>query len=139
VLLRVSFNEVSRETTLQRICMPKLQDVLDKVLPAFGVVVTGDFLREPGVSAFFDVLKYREFHSGKNAATVREEIKSCASYTIWCSIADDQLSFGPTLTIQGDGEPGKITIPWHQITAIVQLHEPYKVPPMGFARSVTKG
>jgi len=115
--------------------MAQLQDVLDKMLPALGVVVNGDFLREPGVFTFFDILKYREYPTGKDAATVMEEIKSCASYTIWCSIADDQLPFGPTLTIRGEGEPGKITIPWHQIIAIVQLHEPIKLTPMGFGKA----
>jgi hypothetical protein len=113
--------------------MTKVEDVLDKLLPALGVIVNGDFLREPAVLAFFDVLKYRHFPSGKDAAATTEEMKSAASYTIWCSIADDQLPFGPTLTIRGEGEPGKITIPWHQIIAIVQLQEPFKVPrPVGF-------
>jgi len=116
--------------------MSKIQDVLDKVLPALGVVVNGDYLREPGVAAFFDVLKYRHVPSDKDAATVAEEMKSSTSYTIWCSIADDQLPFGPTLTIRGVGEPGKITIPWHQIIAIVQLHEPIKMTPMGFSSSI---
>jgi len=117
--------------------MSKVQDVLDKVLPALGVLVNGDFLREPGVLAFLDVLKYREFPSGRDTATVMDEIKSCTSYTIWCSIADDQLPFGPTLIIRGECEPGKITIPWHHIIAIIQLHEPIKVNPMGFSASTT--
>ena len=112
--------------------MPKVQDLIDKVLPALGVVVSGDFLREPTVFAFFDVLQYRELTSGKDHATVMEEIKSCTNYTIWCSIANDQLPLGPTLTIRGEGEPGKITIPWHHIITIVQLNEPINLTPMGF-------
>jgi len=112
--------------------MSKVQDLIDKVLPALGVVVNGDFLREPAVFAFFDVLQYREFSPGKDHATVMQEMKSCMNYTIWCSIADDQLPFGPTLTIRGEGEPGKITIPWHHIITIVQLKEPFKVTPIGF-------
>jgi hypothetical protein len=112
--------------------MSKVQDVLDRVLPAHGVIVSGEFLREPGVLAFFAVLKYRDFPSGKDAETVLEEMKDCTSYTIWCSIDDDQLPFGPTLTIRGDSEPGKITVPWQHITAIVPLHEPFKVTPIGF-------
>jgi hypothetical protein len=104
--------------------MSKLRDVLDKVLPALGVMVSGDFLREPGVSAFFHTMKYREFAPPKDTAAVMEEMKSCTSYTIWCSLADDQFPFGPTLTVRGQGdETGKITIPWSQIIAIVQLHE----------------
>jgi len=112
--------------------MKKVQDALDKMLPALGVVVAGDFLREPGVFAFFDVLKYRHPASGKDSATALDEMKSGTSYTIWCSIADDQLPFGPTLIIRGEGVPGRITVPWHHIIAIVQLHEPFKVTPMGF-------
>ncbi len=113
--------------------MSRLQDTLDKARPALGVVVSGEFLREPGVFAFFDVLKYRDVASGKNTPTVLEEMKSCTTYTIWWSIADDQLPFGPTLTIRGDGEPGKITIPWHFIVAIIQLHEPTKATLIGFS------
>ena len=92
--------------------MSRVQDVLDKALPALAVIVTGDYLREPGVLAFFWTLKYSDVPSGKDTATVIEEIRSCTSYTIWCKIADDQLPFGPTLTVHGEGEPGKITIPW---------------------------
>jgi hypothetical protein len=113
--------------------MSKVQDVLDEVLPALGVIISGEFLHEPGVLAFFAVVKYRDVPSGKDADTVLEEIKCCTSYTIWCSIADDQLPFGPTLTIRGEGKPGKLTVPWQHITAIIQLHEQFKVTPIGFA------
>jgi hypothetical protein len=113
--------------------MSQVQAILDEVLPALGVILGGEFLREPGVLAFFAVMKYQDAPSGKDADTVLEEIKCCTSYTIWCSIADDQLPFGPTLTIRGEGRHGKITVPWQHITAIVQLHERFKVTPMGFA------
>jgi len=113
--------------------MSNIQDVMDKMLPALGVVLSGEFLRGPSVVAFFSVLRYREFRSGKDAETVLEEMRGCISYPIWCSIDDDQLPFGPTLTVRGEGQPGKITVPWQQIVAIVQLHEPFKVTPMGFA------
>jgi len=113
--------------------MSNFQDALDKTLPALGVIVSGEFVREPGVLAFFDVLKYREFPSGKDAATVLDEMKGCTNYTIWCTIADDQLPFGPTLTIRGEGQPGRITVPWHHIIAIVQLHERFKLTTIGFA------
>src|SRR5579862_2292059 len=99
--------------------MPKIQDVLDKTLPALGVIINGDYLREPGVFIFFEVVKYRHYPSGKDTSTILEEIKTCATYPIWCSIADDSLPFGPTLLVQGEGQPGKITIPWQYIIAIV--------------------
>jgi hypothetical protein len=85
--------------------MSKVQNVLDKLLPALGVLVNGDYLREPGVLAFFWTLKYSDVPSGKDTATVIEEMRSCTSYTIWCKIADDQLPFGPTLTVQGEDIP----------------------------------
>ena len=117
--------------------MSKVQDVIDKLLPAVGVIVSGEFLREPGVLAFFDVLKYWDVPANKETEKVSEEMKTCRSYTIWCSIADDQLPFGPTLKIQGEGQPGKITIPWRHVMAIIQLHEPIRVPRLGFKNPAT--
>ncbi len=109
------------------------QKFLDRVLPALGVVIHGDFLRLPAVLSLLELLKYRETIPAKDTKTVINEILSCKEYVIWCSIADDQLPFGPTLTIRGEGEPGKLTVPWHQIVAIVQLREPFKVTPIGFS------
>ena len=112
--------------------MSKAQDFIDKTLPALGVVVNADFVRDDAVLACLSVMKYREF-SGKDNETVLKELEGYTSYVIWCSIADDQLPFGPTLTIRGEAEPGKLTVPWHQIIAIVQLHEPLKLTQMGFS------
>jgi hypothetical protein len=109
-----------------------VQNILDLVIPALGVVLPGDSLREPGVLAFFATLKYQDFCASKDSASVIEEMKSCSSYTVWCSIADDQLPFGPTLTVKGEAGTGQITVPWQHITAILQLHEPINIQRLGF-------